>query len=161
MRKTKIYLDTSVISFLYADDAPDLKAATHDFFENYVGQNVYAVHISEMVVAEIERTVDPEHRRRLRVIVEEYAIPVLATSEEAERLAQEYVESAVIPSAHREDALHVAVATVNEMDILLSWNFKHLANIKRQIGVKIVNERNGYFYPLLLTNPMEVLYEDL
>jgi len=46
------------------------------------------------------------------------------------------------------------------MDILLSWNFKHLANIKKQMGVKLVNERNGYLYPLLLTTPMEVLYED-
>lgn len=54
MRKTKIYLDTSVISFLYADDAPDLKAVTHDFFENYVKKDVYDIYISQVVVTEIE-----------------------------------------------------------------------------------------------------------
>lgn len=46
------------------------------------------------------------------------------------------------------------------MDVLLSWNFRHLANIKKQISVRIINEKNGYFYPLALTNPMEVMSEN-
>lgn len=160
MRKTKIYLDTSVISFLFADDAPELKAITKDFFETFVRKGVYEVYISEVVLAEIERTTDPLRRSWLRAAVEEYALVQLATAGEAGRLALEYVGSGVIPASHTDDARHVAIATCNEMDILLSWNFKHLSNIKIQVGVRAVNERNGYFHPLLLTNPMEVSYED-
>jgi len=90
MKKLKIYLDTSVINFLFANDVPEEK---------------------------------------------------------------------VIPPQKIEDAQHIAISTCNQIEILLSWNFKHLANIQKQIYVKIVNEKEGYFYPLILTNPMEVIYE--
>jgi hypothetical protein len=66
----------------------------------------------------------------------------------------------VIPPRYTEDARHIAIATCHEMDVLLSWNFKHLANIKKQTEVRAVNERNGYLHPLLLATPMEVFYED-
>jgi len=46
------------------------------------------------------------------------------------------------------------------MDILLSWNFKHLANVSKQTKVKLINEHEGYVYPLMLTNPMKVMYEN-
>jgi len=65
-----------------------------------------------------------------------------------------------IPPKKLEDAQHIAIATCNQMDILLSWNFKHLSNIQKQLSVKIINEKEGYFYPLILTNPMEVVYEN-
>jgi predicted nucleic acid-binding protein len=159
MRKTKIYLDTSVISFLYADDAPELRAITEDFFQNYVRTGLYEVYISEVVLAEIERTVDPLRRAELLAAIEAYPMRKLEIKEEIGPLALEYITTGVIPPTRMDDARHVAVATYHEMDILLSWNFKHLANIKKQTGVKAVNERNGYFHPLLLTNPMEVLYE--
>lgn len=90
---------------------------------------------------------------------EPYKLQILAETDEVIRVARAYIEEGIIPFRNSEDARHVAMATCNEMDILLSWNFKHLANIHKQIAVKIVNERLGYFYPLLLTNPMEVLYE--
>lgn len=77
-----------------------------------------------------------------------------------ESLAAAYIREKVIPEKKLEDAQHIAIATSNQVDVLLSWNFKHLANIQKQISVKIVNEREGYFYPLVLANPMEVLYEN-
>ena len=59
-----------------------------------------------------------------------------------------------------EDAQHVALATCYQMDFLLSWNFKHLANARKQTAIKVINETEGYFYPLTLTNPMEVMDEN-
>ncbi|MEI6125175.1 MAG: PIN domain protein, partial [Pseudomonadota bacterium] len=59
-----------------------------------------------------------------------------------------------------EDAQHIALATIHSMDILLSWNFKHLANVSKQTKVKLINEHEGYVYPLMLTNPMKVMYEN-
>lgn len=160
MKKLKIYLDTSVINFLFADDAPDLKSVTEDFFNNYVEKSKFIVYISDIVIKEIEKTKDEIKRDKLLKIVSKYQLKILELNKDADVLAEFYVKEGIIPEKKIEDAQHIAIATINLMDILLSWNFKHLANIKKQISIKIVNEREGYYYPLILTNPMEVLYED-
>jgi hypothetical protein len=54
----------------------------------------------------------------------------------------------------------VAYSTVFEMDILLSWNFKHLANINKEKKILIVNKTHGYNYPFRLSNPLEVQYDE-
>lgn len=67
-----------------------------------------------------------------------------------------YVVQKIIPAGKFEDALHVAYATVHQMDILLSWNFKHLANVRREALIAAVNQQTGYRYPLRLLSPLEV-----
>ena len=76
--------------------------------------------------------------------------------DEVEDLADRYLSEGVIPMTKREDALHVAYATVHQMDILLSWNFKHLANVRREALIVAVNQAVGYRYPLRLLSPLEV-----
>ena len=158
MKKLKIYLDTSVINFLFADDVPEFKKITEDFFENYVKKERYFVYISDVVIREIEKTKDITQKTRLLEVVKKYALRILTLNEESDKLAKIYIKEKIIPARKIEDAQHIAISTCNQIDILLSWNFKHLANIQKQIDVKIVNEREGYFYPLILTNPMEVTY---
>jgi hypothetical protein len=159
VKQLQIYLDTSVISFVFADDAPELRKVTLDFFQNYVGTDAYRVYVSDTVIREIDETPDHARRAQLLGVVRDYHLRVLSLTPEAERLAHVYVEDGVMPASKIDDARHVAIATCNQLDILLSWNFKHLANIRKQIAVRVVNVREGYFYPLTLTNPMEVLYE--
>ena len=84
----------------------------------------------------------------------------MTLDKDSDTLANVYIKEKIIPIKKIEDAQHIAIATCNQIDILVSWNFKHLANIQKQIAVKVVNEKEGYFYPLLLTNPMEVIYEN-
>ncbi len=160
MKKLKIYLDTSVISFLFADDVPEFRKITEDFFENYVKIDKYLVYISDVVIAEIEKTKNEDKKRQLLEVIEKYSIRILTLDKNSDLLARVYIREKIIPERKLEDAQHIAIATCNQMDILLSWNFKHLSNIQKQIGVKIVNEKEGYFYPLILTNPMEVIYEN-
>lgn len=161
MRKLKIYLDTSIISFVYADDAPEKQSITVEFFSEYV--NKYDVSISSLVVAEIESTKDLELRRKLLDVIEEYDIKVLTIKVEDEdivySLARKYIKEKVIPSGKFEDALHIAICVYYRFDILLSWNFRHLANIKKQIQVNSINIKAGYSKELFLFNPMEVIYE--
>ena len=159
MKKLKIYLDTSVINFLFADDVPEFKKITDDFFENYIKKEKYLVYISDVVIREIEKKKDITQKTRLLEVVKKYALRILTLNEESDKLAKIYIKEKIIPARKIEDAQHIAISTCNQIDILLSWNFKHLANIQKQIDVKIVNEREGYFYPLILTNPMEVTYE--
>ena len=160
MKLLKIYLDTSVINFLFAEDAPDFKRVTIDFFENYVRRNVYQVYVSEVVIREIEQTSDENQKERLLNVIAEFDLRVLPLTDEANKLALMYLAERILPEKKLDDARHIALTTVNQIDILLSWNFKHLANINKQLAVKVINEREGYYYPMLLTNPMEVLYED-
>ncbi|MBI4723317.1 MAG: hypothetical protein HY769_10070 [Candidatus Stahlbacteria bacterium] len=58
-----------------------------------------------------------------------------------------------------EDAMHIAIATINEIDILLSWNYKHLANINKERMILAINLLAGYTKPLRMITPMEVIYE--
>jgi hypothetical protein len=160
MKLLKIYLDTSVINFLFAEDAPDFKRVTIDFFEHYVRRKIYQVYVSEVVIREIEQTSDVDQKERLLSVIAEYDLRVLPLTDEANKLALLYLAERILPEKKLDDARHIALTTVNQIDILLSWNFKHLANINKQLAVKVINEREGYFYPMLLTNPMEVLYED-
>lgn len=159
IKKLKIYLDTSVISFLFAEDVPEFRKVTEDFFENYVDKGAYHVYISDVVIAEIEKTKDPKKKMLLLKAVEKHSLRILTLDEASNDLAKVYLKEKLIPPRKLEDAQHIAIATCNQMDILLSWNFKHLSNIQKQIGVKIINEKEGYFYPLMLTNPLEVVYE--
>ena len=158
-KKLKIYLDTSVINFLFADDAPEKKEITEEFFENYISKEIFEIYISSIVVEELERTKDLIKREKLLNIIRRYPIKFLENidSEEILFLAQEYLINNVLPKSSETDALHVAISTVNQMDILLSWNFKHLANYQRKKKVQLINLQNNYTYPFDILTPMEVI----
>ncbi|MBM4137161.1 MAG: type II toxin-antitoxin system VapC family toxin [Nitrospira sp.] len=97
---------------------------------------------------------------KTKIFLIENTKKILTLDKTSDELAGIYIREKIIPPKKLEDAQHIAIATCHQMDVLLSWNFKHLANIQKQIDVKIINEKEGYFYPLILTNPMEVLYEN-
>jgi predicted nucleic acid-binding protein len=160
MDKYSIYLDTSVINFLIAEDSPDFKMITEEFFKNHF--NKFDVYISDIVLLEINKTKNAEKRKRLIQITEEYNFKFLDSlrDEKIKKLADLYQNLNIIPKDKYEDALHIAICTINEIDILLSWNFKHLANFKKQILVNEVNKNEGYSKRLNLINPMEVEYDE-
>ena len=162
MRKLRIYLDASVISFLYADDAPEKRDITIDFFETRLGHCDVA--ISDVVLVEIGRTREEERRRKLTEAVVRYRlVPVALRREEADEvndLAELYVREGVIPPAKRDDAVHVAICSVLEFDVLLSWNFQHMANVKKQIRINTLNQTQGYLKPLLLLTPLEMMDDE-
>ena len=72
-------------------------------------------------------------------------------------LAEAYVREGAIPLKKYDDALHVAISTVRGMDVLVSWNFEHLANVNKERRISAVNEANGYFRLLRITTPLEVM----
>ena len=157
-KKLKIYLDTSVINFLFADDAPEKKEITIDFFENYLDD--YDVYISDIVFNEINKTNNEVKKIKLLDSIKYYNIKIFAeVVEEIINLSEIYIQQNIVPKNKEEDALHLAFATYYEFDCLLSWNFKHLANLRKQEQVNIVNLQHGYRKQLIMTNPMEVIYD--
>ncbi len=156
MRKLRVYLDTSVISFLFADDAPDLRRITVDFFDRYAEHcDLYG---SDVLLRELQADRD-SHRREchFRVLAERRIFILPADSDdEVALLADAYLREGVVPERKRDDALHVAYATVFEMDVVLSWNFKHLANLRREARFTAINHAAGYIRSPRIVSPMEM-----
>ncbi|MBK8566859.1 MAG: PIN domain-containing protein [Saprospiraceae bacterium] len=158
MAKTTVYLDTSVINFLFADDAPEKREITVDFFDNFVKLGVYDTFVTEYVIAEINQTGNEVERAKLLKVIADYPIELLSVekAEEIGSLAQNYLDNGIMPPKKLFDALHVAVCVVNKIDYLVSWNFKHLANINRERRVLAKNYELGYLHPLRIITPTEL-----
>lgn len=162
MRKLRIYLDTSVINFFYADDAPEKRDATREFFRSYVANKHYDVAISSVVLAEIGRTADGAHRQRLLDVIGKHGVSKITIEDQNEvtLLAEAYLAQEVLPERSYNDSLHVAICTVFEIDVLLSWNYRHLANVNRERRIIAVNQARGYLYPLRTVTPLEVMEDE-
>lgn len=159
MPKPTIYLDTSVINFLYADDAPEKKEITVAFFEDFISASIYETFITEYVLDEINQTQDEYDRNRLLEAVENHPITVLPLKESSEviSLARIYLDSNILPPKKLFDALHIACTTISKIDYLVSWNFKHLANINRERRILDKNYEFGYMHPLRIITPIELI----
>ncbi|GHU27649.1 hypothetical protein FACS1894164_19850 [Spirochaetia bacterium] len=165
MKKLKVYLDTSIINFLYVDDSPDYRKATEIFFENIVAENKVETYISNIVIDEINKTEDESKRRTLLETLEKYInIKTLVADgdvmDEIAFLGENYIKNNIIPQKKLADSLHVAYTAIFQMDILLSWNFQHLANVNKEQKILMLNKALGYNYPFRMANPLEVYFEE-
>jgi predicted nucleic acid-binding protein len=158
MTRSTIYLDTSVVNFLFADDAPEKKEITVDLFDNFIKLGIYDTYISEYVVAEINQTTNIGERNKLLKVIVDYPIEVIPVEkpDEIGFLAQTYLEVGIMPPKKLFDALHVAFCVVGKIDYLVSWNFKHLANINRERRILAKNYELGYIHPLRIITPTEL-----
>ncbi len=154
MHKPSIYVETSVWSHAFAEDAPESRDATLTFFET-ARQGSYELFVSEIVFQEISRASD-QLAIRLRKLVDDLAPVSLDFDEDMFRLSQEFLQHGAVPPSKVDDARHVAVAVANEMDILVSWNYRHLVNVRRRETFHQISVMNGYYKPLHIVTPPEV-----
>ena len=151
-------METSVWNFYFANDAPEKRDITKEFFEN-IKQGRYEIFISQTVLNEIDRA--NEHKKdQLMELIKKHQPQELDITQEIADLSKEYIFQRVIPEAKVEDALHVAVSTVYEMDALISWNNKHLANLYKMEKMNGVNLKKGYTKHLEIITPMEVIADE-
>ena len=165
MKKLKVYLDTSIMNFLYATDSPEYRRATEVFFNDVVAKGKVDTYISNVVIDEINKTEDNLRKGTLLGTFDQYMnIKTLIAEhevlEEIAFLGESYMNNGIIPQKKTADAFHVAYSTVFQMDILLSWNFKHLANINKEQQIMLLNKTLGYNYPFRMANPLEVYFEE-
>ena len=149
----RLYIDTSVINGLYAQDT-QIITDTGQFFKN-VNVLRYKLYASEATIEEIENTPDKSKKVLLKNVFEEYQIEILSTVVEARWLANRYVEAKIIPARYFTDALHIAIASVYNIPVLVSWNFEHMVKIKTKLGINRINSQQGY--PIIeISSPREV-----
>lgn len=154
--KPKVYLETSVISYLTAHPSRDIiiaanQQSTQEWWnDRRVKVNAY---ISQLVVQEISFGDAAAVAKRLDVIA---GFPLLDITPEAVKLAERFIADKAIPRQATEDALHIALAAVNGMDYLLTWNFKHIANAVMRTNIEAVCRKNGYEPPIICA-PVELM----
>ncbi len=147
--KPRVYTDTSVMGGCEDDE---FREPSRRLLEAFVGGDLTLV-LSELTLRELDAA--PEKVRIVLGRVPQANIEPLSLSSEAEELAGAYIEDGAIGARMRADALHIALATVARVDVLVSWNFKHIVNLKRIHAYNSVNLKKGY--PLLeIPTPREV-----
>jgi len=152
MKISKIYLETTMFNY-YFDDERDAHVDTVNLFIK-IKAGKYEAYTSGAVIEELEKAPVDKHTKMINLI-NEYKINVLSVSEEAEKLADDYVSVGIIPLKYRTDGVHIAVTAVNDLDIIVSMNFEHIVKMKTKKLTNALNIVRGY-KNIDIVSPMEV-----
>lgn len=136
--KQRVYIDTSVVGGYFDEEFSD---DTIPFFERVKNGDIILV-VSDILEAEILRA--PVFVKELLTSMPEIEIEKVRLSPEAIVLADKYIEAKVVGKTSRADCQHIAIATLCNADVLVSWNFKHIVNLDRIRGYNGINYQNGY-----------------
>jgi predicted nucleic acid-binding protein len=150
--KTKLYLDTSVPGAYYDTSKPLRQLITQKWFENDAQQ--YDLYISVLTIEEIDNLDNAAKRENIKNLIFKYKMDILEISNEVKALAEVYTSNGAIPESEPEDAIHVAIATINKMEGLASWNFKHIVSINPIRKVHEINQKKNY--PLIEIGSLEL-----
>jgi predicted nucleic acid-binding protein len=151
MRAQRIYLDTSVLGGCFDPEfAPWSLGLMQDF-----RLGTYRPVVSEVVAAEIADAPEPVRRQYAEVLA--LGAEVLTASEAVLALADAYQERGIVSPKYADDAVHIALATAAEVDLLVSWNFRHIVHYEKIRLFNAVNLERGY-KPLQIYSPREVTH---
>ncbi len=155
MRK-RLYIETTVVSYFTAKPSRDLMVAGHQEATRELWPRltiIYETFISALVYEEASRGHPDQATMRLDALK---AFRMLDVDDEARALAEKIISGKGIPEEYPEDALHIAVAAVNGMDVIITWNFAHLNNPFTRLMVRQIVENEGYGCPEICS-PDELL----
>jgi predicted nucleic acid-binding protein len=146
----RIYIDTSVVGGYFDKEFSE---ATGKFFEKVERGDLILV-VSDLLDTELIKAPTVVREHLMKYPPEQ--VESVRLSPEAVSLANEYIERRVVGATSVADCQHIAIATIAKVDVLVSWNFKHIVNLKRIRGYNEVNIKNGYS-ALEIRTPEEVL----
>jgi len=156
--KQRVYLETTIVSYLTARPSRDLILAAHQEVTRqwweHRRQN-FDIYVSQLVADEAGRGDSEAAQQRVEML---RGVARLRVTDQAVALARELVQSHALPEQGVEDALHIALATVHGMDLLMTWNCRHIANAERMPAIRMTLERCGYDPPTICT-PDELMGE--
>jgi predicted nucleic acid-binding protein len=144
--KQSLYLETSVIGAYLDNGEPFRRDLTIRWWEHEMSE--YRATVSPLVTRELERLPEPHRTAYLKLVA---PLEQLEMTDEATILAEGYISRGIFHRKYIADALHVAVASVHKIDYLVTWNFGHLANVRRQARIRLFNTAAGFFVPMIVT----------
>lgn len=136
--RQRIYIDTSVLGGYFDKE---FEMDTKLFFKR-IEQKDFIVHLSE--ISNIELLPAPQKVKDLVAKIPQECIVILEFIKEAQELAENYLDEKILGKASFNDAYHIAIATVNRIDVLTSWNFKHIVNLDKIRLFNSINIKLGY-----------------
>jgi predicted nucleic acid-binding protein len=144
--KQSLYLETSVVGAYLDNGEPFRRDLTIRWWEHELAE--YQVFSSMLVRRELERVAEPHRSGYLKLI---QPIEELEIAEEVAILAEGYVSRGIFQRRFMADAMHVALASFYKIDYLVTWNFGHLANVRKQARIRLFNTAAGFFSPVVVT----------
>jgi predicted nucleic acid-binding protein len=148
--KLRIYIDTSIAGGYFEDE---FEKETKALFQRLVNKEVIFV-VSEVLEQELEKA--PQYVRELINNLDDDGVELVELTAEAEALADAYIEAEIIGIKHLADCQHIAIATINRVSVLASWNFKHIVNFDKIRMYNSINLRMGYNI-VEIRNPKELI----
>lgn len=150
----RLYLDTSVYGGYFEDE---FEKWTKSLFDKILAGE-FQVLFSDVIEGELESA--PEEVQELAMRIPDHINEYVSLTDQVIQLADRYIEEGVVGKTSRADCFHISLATLNNADVLISWNFKHIVNFKRIRGYNAVNYKLGYKI-LDIRTPREILdYEE-
>jgi predicted nucleic acid-binding protein len=154
MTKQRFYFDTSVFGGVYDSE---FEESSIQLFEKVKLGQIVCVY-SDLTEGELFKA--PEKVRKFFKDLEKENLEIIFVNDEAVKLARRYIDENVVGKTSFDDCVHIALATIHKVDILVSWNFKHIVNIYRIRGYNSVNLRSGY-QTLEIRSPKDIIgYEN-
>jgi hypothetical protein len=159
MDRRRVYVETSIVSYLTARPSSDLLAAawqkvTVDWWDTR--RKRFDLFASELVIEEASRGDDEAAGRRLEALA---GMPLLAITDEVVALSEALIQKGVLPRQAIGDALHIALTAVHGIDYLLTWNYRHIDNAENKPLIRKICLANGYGCPEICT-PQELMGVD-
>lgn len=153
MHKQRIYIDTSVIGGCFDKEFEEW---SNILINKILDSSIIAV-ISDVTIKEIE--IAPSYIYQLFQKIIETDIEMIEIDDDIEFLANKYIDNKVVSDKFKEDALHIAAASINKVDLLVSWNFKHIVNYRRINLYNSINLMYGYSI-IDIRSPREVVGDE-
>jgi predicted nucleic acid-binding protein len=154
MKKLRVFVDTSVIGGYFDKEFSEDTKLLFDKIKN----GTYDLVISDLTEKELLKA--PEKVKTLLKDLEILNYEIIVVTKESIELATEYIKEKVVGQTSFDDCIHIATATICRVDLLVSWNFKHIVNIQRIRGYNSINIKNGY-QNLEIRSPKDLIgYED-
>lgn len=151
--KPRLYFDTSVFGGVYDEEFEEISIL---LFEKVKLGQLICVYSD---LSEVELQKAPQRVREYFADLPKEFMQCVEVTEEAYELAQKYLDENVVGRTSADDCRHIATATIHKVDILVSWNFKHIVNVFRIRGYNSINIRCGYSQ-LDIRSPKEIVYNE-
>ena len=144
--KLSLYLETSVVGAYLDNGDPFRRDITIRWWERELSE--YRAYSSTLVERELERIAEPHRGGYLNLV---RPLEKLDIAEEVAILAEGYIERGIFHRKYLADAVHVALASFHKIDYLVTWNFGHIANVRKQARLRLFNTTAGFFSPVIVT----------
>ena len=148
--KLKIYIDTSIVGGYFDEE---FSKATKELFGRLENREVTFV-LSDVLLKELNSA--PANVKKLLGEYPQECFEYVSLTQESIDLANRYIAEKVVSKTSLDDCRHIAIATINKVDVIASWNFKHIVNLEKIKGYNSVNLKYGYSM-LEIRNPKELL----